>query len=539
MHDSITAPGRRFVFKVLRGDGRARITRCRTEIRKRVLGRNGAPHGEGLVQIAWNDGRERYPEWNHAPVLRLQKAGENKVQFLRQRRRGEGTDYARRKTEMSLFYCFHRQNIAVVASDDLVSSEQDGKHIALPERASKFQLFGTATGPVVLAAVGRADLSERLFSGFPRMVAEQGFSLMQLVDAMPNILRPLYERRPATTISPARDGIQAALVGFDLKERRIRAFVFVADTFDPIETTADPDNCLFALGWLEEPASELQKFSANLGRHGERMGARWTARELAKRIDANSEAWPDQVGRAAYFGALDHRGLVTLAFDLPLPTAETVTATTSNAMHAMAGNYRFYVGSITTPLSGGASTTGNGDGGAGAQFGWMNYMLMTETEVPSSVGTGSVSNANNAIDGVLTTYATLTVNGNSANGNSATLYLSGPPGLIQKNTALTLQILASVPSNSLNGNVTNSCFHVDYSVNGVAGGTVNITGLNVYPTGVSGQPHTLALAFYTVSLAIGVNPGNVTLGLFASCNADSTSGTMSAQIYDVRLITSQ
>jgi hypothetical protein len=441
---------------------------------------------------------------------------------------------------MSLVYSFFRQNLAIVASDDLVSVEHEGKHVALAEKSPKFQVLDSRSAPIVLAAVGRADLSDKLFAGCPRMIADHGLNISRLVEAMPHILRPLYERRPVSKISAERDGIQAAVVGFDVKERRMRAFVFIADSFEPIEVSADPNNCFFALGWLEEPDAELQRFSAYLARHGERMGPRWVARALAARINQNSATWPGQVGQASYFVALDHRGIVPLADDLPRPTVDAMTATAANAIHAMAGINRFFLGSITTPAAGAPPTTGNDDGGTGSQMGWTNSALMTETTVPTLIGTGSaVSNAGNAIDGDLTSYATLTVVGNSTNGNSARLFLSGPPGLIQKGTTMTLQILASVLTNTLNGNVANACFFIDYATDGTAGGTVNIPATNVYPTNVAGQPHTLALAYYTASIAIGVNPGNVTLGLYAAANADSTSGTMTARVYDARLIATQ
>jgi hypothetical protein len=71
---------------------------------------------------------------------------------------------------------------------------------------------------------------------------------------------------------------------------------------------------------------------------------------------------------------------------------------------AINGAGRFYLGSILTPIAGRSDTTGNNDGGAGAQVGF--FYLSTPTNV---VAGNSWTNPANAMDGNPSTVATGTV----------------------------------------------------------------------------------------------------------------------------------
>lgn len=126
------------------------------------------------------------------------------------------------------------------------------------------------------------------------------------------------------------------------------------------------------------------------------------------------------------------------------------TTTKSTALN---GYYRYYDGSIVTPVAGGSDTIGNGDGGAGAQTGTFykfGFAYNGSTSATSS-GVLSTSNASNLVDGDTSTYAT--VSGTQAGGASSDvvlqLFCAGASALAWK--SLTLKVKYAVPTNSLNG----------------------------------------------------------------------------------------
>jgi hypothetical protein len=430
---------------------------------------------------------------------------------------------------MSLLYAYHRKNIAVVASDDLVSVEQDGKHIACEEKRSKFQVLTAKDKPVVLGVVGRADLAELLHANIPRVVADQKYGLQEIVAVMPHVLQPLIKNRPPSTISPERDGVQVAAIGFDTIEQRVRAFLFFAgaDGMQQVETTSDLNNCFFALGWLQEPNADLQKFSEYLGRNGSSMGPNWIARELRRRIDRNSQSYPGQVGAGKYFAAIDHWGTVGLATDLHAPTLAEVTAAPAGGEMAVAGTYRYYVGSILTPQAGQPDTTGNNDGGTGAQIGGLTILGFQDIAFNSG-GTNPIAtctNLPNANDGDYSSFATLSTadSGGSALSTGQILW-TAPPPLNQKTQSLTVTILYKVTTNSLSpGNLsplTGVTIGVAYGISGRASTTVSPPTTN----------SRIQSATFTIP-----NPSTVNLTTVqAFVNVESfedTSGSVSAEVF--------
>jgi hypothetical protein len=72
---------------------------------------------------------------------------------------------------------------------------------------------------------------------------------------------------------------------------------------------------------------------------------------------------------------------------------------------AISGTGYIFIGSIMTAVSGGPQTIGNNDGGVGAQGGGTNVLLGGATSSTSSGGT--VTNPSYAIDGNITTYASI------------------------------------------------------------------------------------------------------------------------------------
>jgi len=283
-----------------------------------------------------------------------------------------------------------------MVSEDLVSVEHNGVHSALAEKASKFQVVESKSGPIFLGAIGRYDLSqELLMARVPKMVVGEAMDFLSLRNRLPSVLQMLVANRPPSTIAPDRDGLQACLVGYDHSEQRVRAFVFiVGDGFAGIETTIG-DNCTFCLGWLpDSEMSKLNDFSSVLGTSTPRLGIAWAARELGKKINQLSVLYPNQVGKASYYAALDGKGLFALPPDLPLPSMQESTVAVGAEM-AMEGTNRFFVGSIMTPLMGGTPTTGNDDGGAAS----------TQTQNNPSVFLGAYSATTDYLIGNQVSYA--------------------------------------------------------------------------------------------------------------------------------------
>jgi hypothetical protein len=433
---------------------------------------------------------------------------------------------------MSLFQVYNAEDVAVVASDDRACLETHDGWKPVEGRYPKFVVADSH----IIGAVGRNDLSAKFMNGMANMIRGEKLSLDTTAGVTPYMLSRMWEKR-ATGLSPAADKLHAAVVGYDHAKGRIRSRVFLSDNgFREIDVTANPHNKFFSLGAFQgcdEVAQ--QRLTEKLAALGSKNGPAWIASELQQSIEQLASRY-SAIGKPAYFAAVDKNGLVGLPSKYALPPSQFIGPKDARAI-ATAG--RFFVGSITTPSAGGVNTVGNGDGGSGSvSSGSTNSSIMSEANV-ESVGTGVVTNPNNAVDGDMTTYATLTVTGNGANGNTAGLEMSNAAGLVQKSGTMTLQILAAIQSNSLNGNVGNACFYMDYSTKAAYGGDTPVAGTPCFPLNVSGAQHTFPLQTFTVTLPVPVNPGAVTLGIYANANADSTSGSLVARIYDVRVVSLQ
>lgn len=130
---------------------------------------------------------------------------------------------------------------------------------------------------------------------------------------------------------------------------------------------------------------------------------------------------------------------------------------------AMAGDFRFFVGSILTPIPGGQDTVGNGDGGAGAQVGMVNELTMSANTASNQFGTGAIANPQYSIDGDPTTFVVLTASGNGS-ANNLDLTIAGPPGISRAYSSLKLKIDASMPVNNLG--VSSGGPQIVYSIDG-------------------------------------------------------------------------
>jgi hypothetical protein len=130
--------------------------------------------------------------------------------------------------------------------------------------------------------------------------------------------------------------------------------------------------------------------------------------------------------------------------------AVTYFADTNQAI-ALNSNGRFYVGSIITPVAGGADTIGNNDGGTGAQSGQL-YLLSPSLRADDSTDPVSWYPANELdTDGDTSTYLPIT--------SVLTSWLGGFPTIVAKWTSLKLKVHSQVVSIAAGG-----AAFVDYSL---------------------------------------------------------------------------
>lgn len=440
---------------------------------------------------------------------------------------------------MSLLLGYFRRNRLVVASDDGVSQiGEDGKYTLSSERYIKFRTFGPTSRPVIVGCVGRYDLSEKLFSGLDRMMADLSLPLLELGMALPNIVAHIVENRAPSNISPERDGMQVFLAGFDGQKMRVHVFMAGDDGLQTVELTSEENNCLAALGWLSDRQMiALQSFSSYLGKNGNRLGSRWVARELRAKIQELQETHPDTIGAPGAFLDVSPRGIEPLPEDLA-PAPERVATPLVNSVLAMSGTNRFFVGSISTPPATGAPTLGNNDGGPGAQIG-MKTLIQFNSATPQATGNGTVANAGNSIDGDSTDYATLTVFAGSPGGTAA-ITCAGASGIIPSNASIAVSFSFSMPTNNLVDVSTVIPLQVLVIISGVT-----ITTFNVYLTASSSSPRgPQALQTLTLPVTIGTasptfNLMNVSVRITSESSSVSTSGSVVTQINDVFLVATQ
>jgi hypothetical protein len=185
------------------------------------------------------------------------------------------------------------------------------------------------------------------------------------------------------------------------------------------------------------------------------------------------------------------------------------SATTTKTT-AINGSGRFYVGSILTPIAGAPDTVGFGDGGVGAQNGGATIYLGGATA--NTIGSGgSITNPQNAIDGNLTTSATVTDTLASPGTAATSLTISGISPL-QILTQATLYVRSSVTVSSGTPTAT-----VAYSLNGGTSFT------NIYSTSSN-----RALQTDSVALPIGQNLALVQIK--ATAQTQNSGGTSSTTV---------
>jgi hypothetical protein len=423
---------------------------------------------------------------------------------------------------MSLLLVYHDRARAVVACDDRATYfDAEGSRQTLAGRIPKFATIGG----LVLGSVGRCDLALQLERGTSRLLAsEAGHRFLSLAHSLPHICRRLFAARRPLDIPAADDKIDVMLLGYDQQQARIRCFVWRSeDNFEPIETTdLAGSNRIVALGAFD--ISDEVALIDLTQRAAKPKGTPWIASQLRDAVNDISAKWPATIGPASFFAALDARGSVTLPKEFATPPVTDVlpeAATTS----LNAG--RFYVGSIWTPKAGAPDTVGNNDGGSGAQNGMINGLNMSIVQTTgsqlSTTGNGVVTNPENAIDGDLTTRCQLTASAGGG-GGTASLYLSGPPGMSpHAYQSAVLKLRCRCLTNNVLSNGDGVC-QAYYSVTGTNPGAWMAI------IAATSSPSTLAETTFQVPLPGGQNLSQVAVYCFALVVSGGTSGSIVFEI---------
>jgi len=243
---------------------------------------------------------------------------------------------------------------------------------------------------------------------------------------------------------------------------------------------------------------------------------------------------PDIAEGSGSIISLAYNTLYYVFFDDPgFAGGAVVYQASTSKIAALQGAGRFFVGSILTPVAGGTPTSGNGDGGAGAQTGLV-FTVGMNASVPSSAnfGNGAVANPGNAIDGNPTTYCAITVAGNGAN-NGATLIVSGAAGLSARYSSATLYVRAAVPTNSINphSGLSLQAITASSGVPGSPTAALEAVLLTIPEYNSPNQP--IGIQTYSVALPLGLNLGAIFVSCGLSIGTWATGGSQELDIYDV------
>jgi len=213
--------------------------------------------------------------------------------------------------------------------------------------------------------------------------------------------------------------------------------------------------------------------------------------------------------------ALAYNTLYWVYYDDPNLTGGSVTyqATTTKAT-AHTGVGRFFVGSIVTPPSGGAPTTGNGDGGVGSAGGTVTGGPGTQVYTTAGTSPPTWTNQTNTLDGNVNTFGVLTGTGTSQikSGTYVLSNFSTPSDPTY--SSLQLNVKIAVPTNTLNGGTS----HITISYSLDAG--ITFTQLRQITSG-----NTLATTIDTVTLAKTQNCAAIQIQVLHSQLANDTSGS--------------
>jgi len=185
---------------------------------------------------------------------------------------------------------------------------------------------------------------------------------------------------------------------------------------------------------------------------------------------------------------------------------------------ALNGPARFYVGSIMTPKAGAIDTIGFNDGGTGAQTGMHTILSFLLAGGTANLGNGTVTTPGNQIDNDPTTFSVYTVTGNSGSNRAASGTGLGVTSLKRRFASLTLEVIFSVTTNSLNGAAGN---RIIFSTPGFA---------NFFTLGPG---VTAALQRATLSLPLSINLAQLQVTILSSTLASDTTGSLVLNVFDI------
>ena len=197
--------------------------------------------------------------------------------------------------------------------------------------------------------------------------------------------------------------------------------------------------------------------------------------------------------------ALSYKTLYYVYYDDPNLAGGSVTyQVTTTKETAIQGGGRVFIGSIITPAATAPDTTGNNDGGVGAQAGQTSVFLFGAVTGAGVSGQASAVGGALAIDGDLTTHGTLQITGAGSVASGASFTLSGMTPTSAPWSSLTLYVRSAVPSDTINPGT--GAASVGYSLDGGS------TYTTIYQVGTA---TTRALTTDSIALPLNMNLANL------------------------------
>lgn len=217
---------------------------------------------------------------------------------------------------MSALLAYIEEKRLVMASDSCVARSTD--------EFPKFQVVRTRKGPAFVGGVGWRSILARLFSPIQKICDEQGFTLANLQEFIPGAIDFMLKQRRPEDIDVERDIVappaQVLVGGFDDKADRMRLWLSIKNGVGTGTTIECAQHDFVSVGFFNpEDTPGLTELNATLKREARDFDAASIARILGARIDETAEKYPGNVGRAAFFAAVDDRGLIQLPSDLQAP----------------------------------------------------------------------------------------------------------------------------------------------------------------------------------------------------------------------------
>ncbi|MGB2627667.1 MAG: hypothetical protein WAK20_12835 [Candidatus Acidiferrum sp.] len=218
---------------------------------------------------------------------------------------------------MSLFLAYFDPVRAVVCSDNrAILYDEAGTLQTMAGSVPKFSVIGDQ----IIAVVGRSDVSRRVQDGFARLLAD--FPATPILDVA-NALRVFAtkafgERTPREHDVEQLDVLELAAIGWDADEQRIRCWTLASvDKFQLYEMTGTPDARVFALGYYNPTDRlRLEQLSDEMTIATLRRPA-WIAAALRSAANDLHDKYPDYIGSASYFAALEKNAIVELPREFP------------------------------------------------------------------------------------------------------------------------------------------------------------------------------------------------------------------------------